>query len=748
MRTYLDVAAAVFGALLSLPAQVPVAPSPVHVRPLGVSSGRVAVDQPGDGLVWARGDDWKASFGARGCTFVPFLGSQAPRNYPLALQLTGARAGAHALPLALDRSARAATPTRITIDRGPVTEVYELAPHGIEQKFVFAEPTGAGDCSVALRVATDLLATPHADGSLTFANERGGVRIGKATAVDARGATAPAATTFADGVLTYTVPAAFVAQATFPLTIDPVVLTMGLVLPPNGLLQLNPDVAYVSSFGGLHGTVIEEVFSATDHDIRIHGYDRDGVLQLVDFVDYTTTSWRLPRIASHVAASQFLCVAERGPDIAGRLVDYAAPQTIPMFVLGAQFTIHTSLLFGSFAPDVGGNPSPTATLPGNYCVTWHNGSVLRAMVRTDGVVGAASTVGLPGAVTRTNASLSKCCSPETPVQQWVLVWEQSNGADRDIHGALIAEDGTLVAADFLISGSPFTDTRPQVSSKTDFVAGADRWMVVWQRAIPGSPFAVAHDDVYGAVFQDTTNLTGETNLVPLLNRPNFANQVHPCVDTDGTRFVVGFSEKASSFGNDWAPYLATVHLTPNAQIGVTAYPELLNAYVEVDDDLQITAEHSGGTPSTRYVATWTASGIAGSSALGAFYRGHSNLPRSSYFNHALAGCGAMQIVANGLPALGETVYLDLVNAQGFPVFLVGQSAPPVALCSGCELGVDFATMMLLTQSSLVYTVPPDVTLIGAQAAVQGIDLLAPGGCPATVLGFEFTLTDEIIVTFL
>ena len=44
-------------------------------------------DQPGDGHVWASSPGWKASFGPSGYTFIPFLGSDAPQNYPLNLRL-------------------------------------------------------------------------------------------------------------------------------------------------------------------------------------------------------------------------------------------------------------------------------------------------------------------------------------------------------------------------------------------------------------------------------------------------------------------------------------------------------------------------------------------------------------------------------------------------------------------------------------------------------------------------------------
>lgn len=45
------------------------------------------------------GRTWKANFDGTGCTVVPFLGSEAPRNFPLRLELAQATVGGE--PLAL-----------------------------------------------------------------------------------------------------------------------------------------------------------------------------------------------------------------------------------------------------------------------------------------------------------------------------------------------------------------------------------------------------------------------------------------------------------------------------------------------------------------------------------------------------------------------------------------------------------------------------------------------------------------------
>jgi hypothetical protein len=48
-----------------------------------IDFSRVVFDQPGDGATWARGRTYKASFDAAGVTYIPFLGSNAPRNFPV-----------------------------------------------------------------------------------------------------------------------------------------------------------------------------------------------------------------------------------------------------------------------------------------------------------------------------------------------------------------------------------------------------------------------------------------------------------------------------------------------------------------------------------------------------------------------------------------------------------------------------------------------------------------------------------------
>ena len=59
---------------------LPIDPALVHpVR----DPNKVYYAAPGDGRVWARGAAYKASFGVDGVQFIPFLGSSAPKDYPV-----------------------------------------------------------------------------------------------------------------------------------------------------------------------------------------------------------------------------------------------------------------------------------------------------------------------------------------------------------------------------------------------------------------------------------------------------------------------------------------------------------------------------------------------------------------------------------------------------------------------------------------------------------------------------------------
>lgn len=732
------------------PAPAPSAPAVTRLAP--AAPPPLSIDTMPDGTVWARGSNWKAAFSAQGLTFVPFLGSDAPRNFPLTLRLADASVGGQPLPLELQHAAELRD-DRIAIPRGGLVESYSLATGQIEQTFTVERPCRGGALVVRMQVETELAV--NADGAgFRFGNERGGVNYGRAVAIDADSRETPVQSTCDGHWLTLTVPAAFVAAASFPLTIDPVVLTFSLN-PGAPLDSSNADCAYLGTYFGLYASVQEEHYSQTDHDVLLVARDRDGLIVTSTYVDYTTDYWATPAIASHRGASQFLVVAARGlPSVNsrmiwGRTMTWGGGGTLTP---SAQFAIHS---FGNGKnPDVGGDANPSPALPGNYCVSWEgtiNGELYYNIVHTDATVATPGWLD-PGAEFVSNPAISKSCGIGAPAsQEWIIVWQKRYSlTDEDIYGSRIALDGSVRTLEFLIDYSSLNDTRPRVSSLTDTTgAGVERFAVVYQRDIPATPIIPGHSDVMGQLFQATQPISGTVDLTQLLNGSIFSSYYGACVDTDGQRFALGFTRWSSIFGTDSEPYLATLHVVDNT-FAVTSYPELCNAYHGPDERMRVTSERSGGTFSPRYMASWhtehTATPPSGAGGLGALYYGHTNVPPGSWFATSLPGCGTLQVSASGLPALGQTFQIDLTGASGFPFLMFGNYlASPLNVCAPCILGVDFSTAILVQTSSLPVFVPPNVGLIGQIFGAQGLDLLAPGGCSAP---FPFTLSNTMLILVL
>jgi hypothetical protein len=84
--------------------------------------GRVLFADAADGRTWASGDTYKAAFGRDGFTYVPFLGSAAPRNYPVQFALD--RVMVAGRPVAFDRAVELAMPREPLADlRGHVDTI-------------------------------------------------------------------------------------------------------------------------------------------------------------------------------------------------------------------------------------------------------------------------------------------------------------------------------------------------------------------------------------------------------------------------------------------------------------------------------------------------------------------------------------------------------------------------------------------------------------------------------------------------
>ncbi|MFY9343487.1 MAG: hypothetical protein WAT39_13405 [Planctomycetota bacterium] len=172
-------------------------------------------------------------------TYLPMLGSAAPRSLPLTLRFLDARRGD--TPVATTPAQRETGERHIAFDRGSVHERYELRADGVEQTFVFArQPMGTGDLVVRLAVSCPVAGVDRSDGGIQFLENGGGVTYGALTGVDANGTHCAGAVRLVDDHLELTLPARFVDGAAYPLTFDPLLGTASLLAVGND--DGDPDI--------------------------------------------------------------------------------------------------------------------------------------------------------------------------------------------------------------------------------------------------------------------------------------------------------------------------------------------------------------------------------------------------------------------------------------------------------------------------------------------------------------------------
>jgi hypothetical protein len=549
------------------------------------------IDEPGDGAIWVRGTTYKASFSAAGATYVPYLGSHAPRNFPVRFVLAGAWAGGTALPVA-SRIAPRREGGRIVFDRGALRERYECAAERIEQVFVVDGVPPGGDLVVRMELETDLEMAESGDGGLDVAAAGlGGVRDGGAVAFDAAGRRVDAVRSRAGRAIELRVPAAFVAAAAGPITIDPVISTSCLVCTPF-VNNRNPDVSYDATTDRFLA-VYEMVFSAMDTDIRSIELDSNGVFvpgSIAD-IDNTTVSWWLPRTANSNRTNRHLVVAAAAPPSAGMAVwgrfrNAGSTALEPQFQISDSDTSATSLC-------VGGNSALNE--PADFCVAWIRGECfigcryrlnLRTLDSGGLTVGSvAEPVAFP--------DLGVAVSRSRGAAGWTVAWH--TGEQPNVVQAVQARpDGTITPRFDVLASPGALQNRGLGASSPD---PEGRVLITWTRNQP------AGSRVFGRVFQGPTPLTPETDLSFLGGlTPSNADHGEPSVDSDGCGFTVAFRAGYLPRGDIHA---ATFHYVPIGRIGLTEGRRdvaLSTAYS--DEWPRIASKASAGGSGPRHLIVW------------------------------------------------------------------------------------------------------------------------------------------------
>ena len=691
---------------------------------------QVLFDRTQDGDVWAVGHAWKARFDGRGFDFIPFFGSQAPRNFPLRVELDRVTVGGQALPLTagvperVDRSIRTV--------RGGLTEVVATTLRAVEQAWVFDTLPNRGDIEVAVRFTGDFATEADADG-LRFVNEHGSFTYDQAIAIDAGGARLALPITWMGTAARIVVPAVFVAEARLPLVLDPLLGTVTGIGGPTTQLQRDPDVATLQN-PDRTCVVWEREWSATDHDIWAQLYD--GAMSAVGSsfaIDATTLDWREPAVAGNEFSLSFLAVGQvRAGNtfyIAGRRIAGTSG------VIGPQFDIERGGLVGHFPgnnyrPDVGGDFFPSTQA--YWCVVWQHettGSdddIVFKLVRQDGTLTAPTFLTYADGQD-SNPCIAKQCGVPA---RWFVAYQSTYTSppfDQDIKGAFITWDGFLTGTPFNVATSLANDTLPATSSPIR--AGAsDRWLVAYENDAAGAR------DILCSVFDANGVWHAGVNLNALEQGGAYQayDQQRPDCDSDGVRFVVGYTEPYGGSADFETRVSTLAYLIGTATL--TIQDERRGLGVSTDDEYgtRICSRHSGGGVSDAQFmvvdANWTDNAID--------LYDYGGWQSGAQFSVVPTACGPLSITYSGSTQVGSTLTFTVPHgALSGTVFGDPGSVPllPFFGCN-CTLGVSTGYFM---GNPLVFTIPPDPSFVGTVLAVQGWTALG-----STCLGF-LDLSDTV-----
>ncbi|MEZ6038512.1 MAG: hypothetical protein R3F29_13600 [Planctomycetota bacterium] len=676
----------------------------------------VLFDRPCDGApLWALGHTWKASFDGRGAEVIPCFGSQAPQNYPVRFELTTATVGGRALELRDGIAEHDGAVVRT--GRGALTEVYATGLEQLEQSFVFAALPERGAVAVELDVTTELRTTTLADG-VRFANEFGHVDYTHAVATDAAGHSLPLAIERTARGVRIEIPAAFVAEATLPLVLDPV-LNFWFALGNPSTLQRNSDVASIQ-VPGLNGRtliVYSREYSATDHDCW--GILFDGGLGLVatDFtIDFTSSDWTDVAVASNNYAQNFLVVAEVRLPVFLSNQYYIVGRTIAAnAATGAVFDIEREGVVGTpgnnFHPDVGGDPYFGV---GRYTVVFQkvNGftaDIYMRQISTSGGLVTANAIALDTSGNEEQRpSISKSCGQSNGLPAyWLVTWQRTWATtpfDQEVHGRFVNWNGGLPGGVFGIGVTVGEETAPSPSSPLD-ANGTRYWPVCYELAsAPGQP-----RDVLCRLYDSAGTLINGTTLsqgVPGVDDHS------PEVDADGKRFVTMLTTQSSSgfpsiqaVTTAWLPNTNTFRIEERTGLNTSSLDTLGQGNVCADFS-------GGGAVSPRYFLSFT--NLSTNTFNLVNYGGY---PGGTFFTTRQTQCGNLSISVSGSPVIGQTVIADVgLGALSGTMIGVPGYIPLNAIGCNCAQGVD---QQVYLGNPLYWTVPNNPQFVGLQLSIQG-----------------------------
>ncbi len=354
---------------------------------------------------------------------------------------------------------------------GAVTEKYVLQGNGVEQIFVLdssLEPLrSGGDLRILINLDTTRRASVVDGRTLEFHGDGPPLRYGAATAIDAAGRSRELSYRLVDQKLEMILDAEFLAEASFPLTIDPLI-GFAQALSFNARY---PAAAYSPAADCF--LVVGESFTP---NIRACVATVTGGVTTEIIVNPVNSVSRAPRVARS-NTNQFLVVWEERPgttmpgSILGRFV--TVTNDVPS-VSGPVFTISTGS--DDSRPDVG-----FSTTTGIYLVAWErtlpatgNKDIYAATVSAAGVVSAPFGIAT-GPLTDEKPTVAPAMMNPTGV---VWVRRVTPGSQGDIYASCVDVTVPSATTPTAVSTDPAAEDSPSLGG-TGFLG-----IATWSRTAP------------------------------------------------------------------------------------------------------------------------------------------------------------------------------------------------------------------------------------------------------------------------
>ena len=136
--------------------------------------------------------------------------------------------------------------------------------------------------------------------------------------------------------------------------------------------------------------------------------------------------------------------------------------------------------------------------------------------------------------------------------EYLVVWGDARDgwADRDVYGQRVRANGTLVGADFLVSGAGLGSTNNELTPAVTWNATANQYLVVWVDATAYVPIG---GDVYGRRLRANGTPVGDS--FPISGPNGTSDETSPAVTWNGTanQYLVVWQDCRNCVGTTYHP---------------------------------------------------------------------------------------------------------------------------------------------------------------------------------------------------